>query len=265
MPTLLSHRTPLNAVASALPVVDSPVRLGLDPVRAGRGSLDGAWWPYSQDAAAELPGLIAAVDQRLGRTTLRICLHTDAWEHVPGCIPARGRQIEVGRLYGTDPRLVTLMFAGTDAVNLVTMPSDRTGGPVAAGFGTAFGGTFDLRPLDLSHHRPPSASSGLGTPDRHGSAGDENDTADRDDDHRAHHVLARASPAVTRTVPETAGGRLAGTRHPSSRGAPRVTIVDTAPFGRADPSAPTTIQLSGEIDRFTGPALARGFAERPVA
>ncbi len=32
-------------------------------------------------------------------------------------------------------------------------------------------------------------------------------------------------------------------------------IRDTAPLGKADPSAPTTIRLSGEIDIFTSPAL----------
>ncbi|GAA4620197.1 hypothetical protein GCM10023196_003220 [Actinoallomurus vinaceus] len=145
-PTLLSHHTPLSAVASALPRIDSPVRLRLDPVLSGRGPLNGAWWPYSHDAAAELPGLIAAVDQRLGRTTLRVCVHTDAWNQIPGRIPARGRQIEVGRRRGTDPRLITLMFAGADAVNLLIMPSDSTGGPAKAAPGVA--GIVDLRPVD---------------------------------------------------------------------------------------------------------------------
>ncbi|MEV0407095.1 DUF5994 family protein [Actinoallomurus sp. NPDC050550] len=151
-PTLLSHHTPLSAVASALPRADSPVRLRLDPVLSGRGPLDGAWWPHSHDAAAELPGLIAAVDQRLGRTTLRVCLHTDAWDQIPGRIPARGRQIEVGRRHGTDPRLITLMFAGADAVNLLIMPSDNTGGPAAARFAPGFAGTVDHSLTTIAHH-----------------------------------------------------------------------------------------------------------------
>ncbi|MFL6052525.1 MAG: DUF5994 family protein [Actinoallomurus sp.] len=127
----------------------------MDPVLAGRGPLDGAWWPYSHDAAVELPGLIAAVDQRLGRTTLRVCVHTEAWDHIPRRIPARGRQIEVGRLCGTDPRLMTLMFAGADAVNLLIMPSDSTGGPAAARFALGVESTVDLRPVDSltrAHH-----------------------------------------------------------------------------------------------------------------
>ncbi len=34
-------------------------------------------------------------------------------------------------------------------------------------------------------------------------------------------------------------------------------VIDTFPLGRADPSAPTTIHLSGEIDAFSSPALRR--------
>jgi Family of unknown function (DUF5994) len=145
-PTVFSHYRPLSAVASALPVIDSPVRLRLDPVLAGRGPVNGAWWPYSDDAAVELPGLIAAVDQRLGRTTLRVCLHTNAWDDIPARIPARGRQIEVGRLGGADPRLITLMFAGAHVTLLIMHSTDSTGGPAAARFPPA--SRVDLRPVD---------------------------------------------------------------------------------------------------------------------
>ncbi|GAA0934296.1 STAS domain-containing protein [Nonomuraea longicatena] len=36
-----------------------------------------------------------------------------------------------------------------------------------------------------------------------------------------------------------------------------MTVIDTAPFGVADPSEPTTVHLSGEIDIFTSAALRR--------
>ncbi|MFC3823331.1 DUF5994 family protein [Planomonospora venezuelensis] len=68
-PTLLSQRAPLSSVSSAIPRADSALRLALHPVPNRRAAADGAWWPCSRDAAAELPDLIAAVDQRLGRTT----------------------------------------------------------------------------------------------------------------------------------------------------------------------------------------------------
>ncbi|WP_283136143.1 STAS domain-containing protein [Rhizohabitans arisaemae] len=36
-----------------------------------------------------------------------------------------------------------------------------------------------------------------------------------------------------------------------------MTVVDTAPLGMSDPSRPTTVHLSGEIDIFTSEALRR--------
>ncbi|GAA3611456.1 hypothetical protein GCM10022419_115610 [Nonomuraea rosea] len=118
-PTLLSHLMPLSAVASAVPASDSTVRLSLDPVLDRRATVDGAWWPYSRDAAAELPGLIAAVDQRLGRVTLSVGVYRDSWDHIPRRIQARGRQIRVGWFHHTDPRVITLMSAGADPITLL--------------------------------------------------------------------------------------------------------------------------------------------------
>ncbi|MBE1588316.1 STAS domain-containing protein [Nonomuraea angiospora] len=36
-----------------------------------------------------------------------------------------------------------------------------------------------------------------------------------------------------------------------------MTVIDTAPLGVADPSRPTTVRLSGDIDIFTSAALRR--------
>lgn len=51
---------------------------------ARRGAVDGAWWPATYDAGAELPALIAAIDQHLGRRVLRVGLHVDTWHNIPG-------------------------------------------------------------------------------------------------------------------------------------------------------------------------------------
>ncbi|PRX59045.1 hypothetical protein B0I32_121149 [Nonomuraea fuscirosea] len=48
------------------------VRLSLDPALTCRGAVGGAWWPATYDAGAELPALIAAIDQRLNRRVLRV-------------------------------------------------------------------------------------------------------------------------------------------------------------------------------------------------
>lgn len=131
-PTLLSQPAPLSPVSSAIPRVDSALRLTLHPVLDRRAVVDGAWWPYSRDAGAELPNLIAAVDQRLGRTTLRIGVHRDVWQRVPRRIPARGRQVRIGWFGHTDPRMITIIFAAGEPIVLLTIPPDTAVGAAEA-------------------------------------------------------------------------------------------------------------------------------------
>lgn len=128
MPTLLSHPAPLSSASPAVLRVDSALRLRLDPVPNRRAVVDGAWWPSSRDAATELPALIAAVDRLLGRVTLRIGLHGDAWQNIPRRIPARGRQVRVGWFRHTDPRVITLSFAAGEPVVLLIIPSHAAAG-----------------------------------------------------------------------------------------------------------------------------------------
>ncbi|MFC5822584.1 DUF5994 family protein [Nonomuraea insulae] len=120
-PTLLSHLKPLSAIASAVPASDSTVRLSLSPALDRRATVDGAWWPYSRDAAAELPGLIAAVDQRLDRITLSVGVYRDSWDHIPRRLQARGRRIRVGWFHHTDPRVITLRPAGAEPITLLVI------------------------------------------------------------------------------------------------------------------------------------------------
>ncbi|GAA3661755.1 hypothetical protein GCM10022224_026610 [Nonomuraea antimicrobica] len=70
---------PGRTTPRAFPVTGpEKVRLSLDPDLARRGAVDGAWWPVGYDAGAELPGLIAAIDQRLNRRVPRVGPHIDA-------------------------------------------------------------------------------------------------------------------------------------------------------------------------------------------
>ncbi|MER7505162.1 DUF5994 family protein [Nonomuraea pusilla] len=131
-PTLLSQRAPLSSTSSAIPRVDSGLRLSLHPVLDRRAVVDGAWWPYSRDAAAELPGLIAAVDQRLQRTTLLVGVQRDAWQSIPHRIPARGRQVRIGWFRHADARVISLIFAAGEPVVLLVIPPGTTAGPAEA-------------------------------------------------------------------------------------------------------------------------------------
>ncbi|MFI6597364.1 DUF5994 family protein [Nonomuraea sp. NPDC050536] len=127
-PTLLSHLKPLSAIARAAPTTDSAVRLCLNPVLDRRAVVDGAWWPRSRDAAAELPSLIAAVDQRLDQITVGVGIYRDAWYDLPHRIPARGRRIQVSCFHRTDPRVITLIpSVGKPIVLLIIEPNTTSG------------------------------------------------------------------------------------------------------------------------------------------
>ncbi|MDF5757384.1 DUF5994 family protein [Spongiactinospora sp. TRM90649] len=131
-PTLLFPPAPLSPASPAIPRADSALRLSLNPVPNRLAVVDGAWWPSSRDAAAELPGLIAAVDRLLDRVTLRIGLHGDVWQNIPRRIPARGRQVRIGWFRHTDPRVITLSFATGEPVVLLIIPSGTPAGAAGA-------------------------------------------------------------------------------------------------------------------------------------
>jgi hypothetical protein len=57
--------------AAISPVPPARPRLVLQPDHAGPAPLDGGWWPRSADPAAELPGLVLALDRLHGRVTQR--------------------------------------------------------------------------------------------------------------------------------------------------------------------------------------------------
>jgi hypothetical protein len=119
-------------------LIDAPaVRLSLEANPRRTRAVDGAWWPRSTDAAAELPGLIAAVDRRLGEMALRVGLHVDAWSNIPHRIPAPGRTVKVGWFQSMDRRLVTLTIRGREGITLRVIPPEATAASAKAAFAFA--------------------------------------------------------------------------------------------------------------------------------
>jgi hypothetical protein len=55
-----------------------PARLSLTPKTTLAGQLDGAWWPFSRDLEAELPPLVAALDEARERIT-RVTVNPSRW------------------------------------------------------------------------------------------------------------------------------------------------------------------------------------------
>jgi len=125
MPATTERRTAISLTPSSRP------RLCLQPDRSARMLLDGGWWPRSADPAAELPGLILALDERHGpfNPITRIMVGMAGWD------PSRPRRLQVGGPAGrravrigwfaTMPAgLLIATSARGQRTDLLTVPSD---------------------------------------------------------------------------------------------------------------------------------------------
>jgi len=129
----MGSTTELQAAVSPAPA-EKP-RLRLQPDQSGYALLDGAWWPRSADLAAELPGLVPALDDRHGRIT-RIMLGTADWtasrpRRISVGSPAGGRVVKLGWFDSMPGGLLTAISASGERTDLVTIPS-QTSEPAAS-------------------------------------------------------------------------------------------------------------------------------------
>jgi Family of unknown function (DUF5994) len=100
-------------------------RLRLQPDLSARTLLDGGWWPRSADPAAELPGLILAIDQRHGPVT-QIMLGWAGWDASrPARLrvdsPAGSHMVRLG-WYETMPAGLLTVTAQAGRTDLLTVP-----------------------------------------------------------------------------------------------------------------------------------------------
>ncbi|WP_405491232.1 DUF5994 family protein [Streptomyces sp. NBC_00096] len=109
------------------PVVTA--RLSLTPKTALAGQLDGAWWPYSRDLAAELPALAAALVEPWGRIT-RVTVNPARWPVVPHTVSVPGQTLHVGWFTEQDPDKLILLSYTVGRWDLLVIPPET--GPVAA-------------------------------------------------------------------------------------------------------------------------------------
>ncbi|MGZ3146446.1 DUF5994 family protein [Lentzea chajnantorensis] len=65
------------------------LRLQLKPPGAALGPVDGGWWPWSDELAAELPVLVTALGARLGPVN-RVSYRLDTWTTVARKTPVDG-------------------------------------------------------------------------------------------------------------------------------------------------------------------------------
>ena len=69
-------------------------RLRLKPKAPQSGYVDGAWWPHSDDLAAELPDLLAVLSVRLGRID-RVLYNLNEWAKPSAKLATGGRRVRL--------------------------------------------------------------------------------------------------------------------------------------------------------------------------
>jgi Family of unknown function (DUF5994) len=113
-------------VTSAPPTSPSSVdaqRLRWKVDQAAGGFVDGAWWPASRDLAAELPGLVAALDGRLDGVE-RVSFPIDDWDAVPRRLRVGDRVVRMGGFH-SQPRATLLVTGGAyRTITLLVVPPE---------------------------------------------------------------------------------------------------------------------------------------------
>jgi hypothetical protein len=120
---------------SGTPERQAVPRLLLRPENSPAAPLDGGWWPRSDDPVAELPGLVAALDERCGHIT-RVMVGRAGWnDGTPRRIyvdsPAGSRVVKVGWFATMPAGLLIALSASGRRADLVTIPF-RTGEQAAS-------------------------------------------------------------------------------------------------------------------------------------
>ena len=70
-------------------------RISLKPFTRHPGMVYGAWWPRSRDLTAELPALIAELDQTWGQIN-RVTVNVRMWPRIPKRVRTGGHTVRVG-------------------------------------------------------------------------------------------------------------------------------------------------------------------------
>jgi hypothetical protein len=106
---------------------DGGIRLRLGPAGSRSTALDGAWWPRSTDAIAELPALMHALAGVRGQIT-HVLMNSDEWGMPHPRRAAAGRQAARLCWYTSQPAgLVTVMSDfGRDRFDLLVVPPDAS-------------------------------------------------------------------------------------------------------------------------------------------
>jgi hypothetical protein len=103
----------------------------MEPTGSRRTLLDGGWWPRSTDPAAEIPGLVLAIDHLRGPVS-RLVLAADGWASHPRRLRVAGRVVKLGYFASQPTSLLTVLCSNGNRVDLLVVAPDTARGPADA-------------------------------------------------------------------------------------------------------------------------------------
>jgi hypothetical protein len=116
--TLIQDRTDVGQRNS--PPEHTP-RLRLKPKAPRSGYVDGAWWPRSDDLAAELPDLLAVLSVRLGRID-RVMYNLNEWAKAPAKLATGGRRVRLDGYRRQPTHTVEVLGLNRNRIALLVVP-----------------------------------------------------------------------------------------------------------------------------------------------
>ncbi|OAP29169.1 MULTISPECIES: DUF5994 family protein [Amycolatopsis] len=97
-------------------------RLRLKPPLPVAGFVDGGWWPASADLTAEVPGLAAALADRIG-PVWRVAFAPQAWLPAEPTMISRGRLVRLEGFRSQDPHVVHVTGGSMRRLTLLVVPA----------------------------------------------------------------------------------------------------------------------------------------------
>jgi hypothetical protein len=98
-------------------------RLRLKPKASQSGYVDGAWWPRSDDLAAELPDLLAVLSVRLGRIE-RVLYNPNEWTNPSAEFVTHGQAVRLEECRLQSTNTVEVVGLDRNKIVLLVVPSN---------------------------------------------------------------------------------------------------------------------------------------------
>ena len=98
-------------------------RLRLKPKAPQSGYVDGAWWPHSDDLAAELPDLLAVLSVRLGRID-RVLYNLNEWAKPSAKLVTGGRRVRLDGYRRQPLNTLEVLGLNRNKIALLVVPPD---------------------------------------------------------------------------------------------------------------------------------------------